>query len=435
MLKIKSSAQQKTTLPLRLARKTILNKYLKVRKFSLTLCRPLETEDYVIQSMPDVSPTKWHLAHTSWFFEAFLLSKANKKYKSIHPLYNYLFNSYYVLIGERFSRPDRGLLSRPTVKDVFNYRKYVDEYMIDFIENSSDENYEKYAFIIEIGLNHEQQHQELLLTDIKHVLSLNPFHPVYSKNIFKNSKKTAALKWIRFEEGIYEIGTNGKEFCYDNETPLHKDYLTSFYIASRLVTNQEYINFIEDGGYKRQEIWLSDGWATLEKENWSAPLYWQKINNKWYHFTLNGFRKVEPNEPVTHVSHYEADAFARWFGARLPTESEWEVASNKVKIKGNFVENRNFHPLAAEINSKELISQMFGDLWEWTQSAYLPYPGYKPLPGALGEYNGKFMSNQIVLKGGSCATSKTHIRNTYRNFFPPHSRWQFMGIRLAKDNK
>ena len=415
-----------------LSRENLLNQYKAVRNFSLEICKPLITEDFVIQSMPDVSPTKWHLSHTSWFFETFVLKEATGNYKSLHPRYAYLFNSYYIKAGERFERPKRGLLSRPSVKEVFQYRDYIDQKMISFFESSNEETFKKLAQVIEIGLHHEQQHQELMLTDIKHVFSINPLHPVYVEKEDKNIERIPSVKWISFEEGIYKIGNNGKGFSYDNETPRHNEYVESFSLASRLITNGEYINFIEDGGYGRAELWLSDGAAAVASERWIAPLYWEKIDGDWWNFKLTGFKKVNLNEPVCHVSFYEADAFARWAGARLPTEAEWEAAVSDLDINGNFVENKNFHPVPVleESNGSE---QMYGDVWEWTRSSYSPYPGYKTLPGALGEYNGKFMSNQMVLRGGSCVTSKTHIRKTYRNFFPPNARWQFMGIRLAND--
>jgi len=408
--------------------------FIIVRNFSETLCKSLVTEDYVIQSMPDVSPTKWHLAHTTWFFETFILFKYLKDYKHINPKYSYLFNSYYIQAGERFIRGQRGLLSRPTVKEVYQYRKYVNDHVEKLLNNCDGKILNELAPLIETGINHEQQHQELLLTDIKHVFSINPLYPVFADILSPVVKSIPKIDWVEFEEGTYEIGHNGNGFAYDNESPRHKEYLNSFCIASRLVTNKEYIEFIGDGGYKKAEIWLSDGWATVEKELWDSPLYWFKQDGEWWNFTLNGKHKVDLNKPVCHVSHYEADAFARWAGARLPTEAEWEVASEGLPLEGNFVDNGNFHPVAIPENSNGVkLKQMFGDVWEWTSSAYLPYPGYKTLPGTLGEYNGKFMSNQMVLRGGSCATSKSHIRRTYRNFFPPHSRWQFMGIRLAKD--
>ncbi len=410
---------------------SIISRYKQIRQFSEKICEPLKTEDYVIQSMPDMSPTKWHLAHVSWFFETFVLGKVNPNYKSPNEQYAYLFNSYYVQAGDRFFRPHRGMLSRPTVKEVFEYRKYVDKYMIEFLEKTDEESFNKIKVVIEIGLNHEQQHQELMLTDIKHLFSMNPLYPVYKPIEKIAEQKIENINWIKFDEGVYQIGYDGDGFFYDNEKPVHKQYLNSFSISDRLVTNKEYLEFINDNGYKRAEFWLSDGFATVEREQWLAPLYWRKIGDKWMYFTLNGFREIELNEPVCHVSHYEADAYARWTNARLATEREWEVASQGLKIEGNFVENESFHPSAKMDNNR--IKQMYGNVWEWSQSSYLPYSGYKVPEGAIGEYNGKFMSNQMVLRGGSCATSKTHIRNTYRNFFPPHSRWQFMGIRLAKD--
>lgn len=415
-----------------LSREHLLNRFKVIRNFSLEICKPLITEDYVIQSIPDVSPTKWHLSHTSWFFETFVLNEASGNYKSLHPQYAYLFNSYYIQAGKRFERPNRGLLSRPSVKEVYQYREYVDSNMLEFLENNDEETFRKLAPVVEIGLHHEQQHQELMLTDIKHVFSINPLHPIYTETEDKRIGNIAPVKWVPFEEGINNIGHDGKSFSYDNETPLHKEYIKAFSLASRLITNGEYIKFIEDGGYKKPELWLSDGAATVDKEKWSAPLFWEKIDGEWWNFKLTGFKKVNPSEPVCHVSFYEADAFARWAGARLPTEAEWEVAASNLDIKGNFVENRNFHPIPVSEDNDEL-KQMYGDVWEWTRSSYSPYPGYKTLAGALGEYNGKFMSSQMVLRGGSCATSETHVRKTYRNFFPPNARWQFMGIRLAKD--
>jgi ergothioneine biosynthesis protein EgtB len=415
-----------------LSRNNLLRRFKLIRNFSLDICIPLVTEDYVIQSMPDVSPTKWHLSHTSWFFETFILKEAVENYKSLHPQYAYLFNSYYIQAGERFERPKRGLLSRPTVKEVYSYRENVDKNMIEFLQNGDDNIFQKLAPVIEIGLHHEQQHQELMLTDIKHVFSINPLHPIYMNEEDKKIENLPSIRWISFDGGVYKIGNDGNGFSYDNETPQHKEYIASFQLASRLVTNGEFIKFIESGGYQKAELWLSDGAATVAAEKWEAPLYWRKIDGEWWNFKLTGFKKVNPGEPVCHVSFYEADAFARWAGARLPTEAEWEIASSDLDVSGNFVENRNFHPVPVEEGDGEL-KQMYGDVWEWTRSSYSPYPGYKTLPGALGEYNGKFMSGQMVLRGGSCATSITHIRKTYRNFFPPNARWQFMGIRLAKD--
>lgn len=419
-------------------RTEIIESYKKVRQFTHTLAEPLEIEDYVVQSMPDVSPTKWHLAHTSWFFETFVLSKALTEYKSPNPQYAYLFNSYYVQAGERHYRPKRGLISRPTVEETYNYRNHVDESMLQFMENADREEWMELGPVIEIGIHHEQQHQELIVTDIKHVLSENPLHPKYidNKKSGKASENPKELSWIGFEEGLFDIGNQGGGFGYDNEFPEHKVYLAPYMLASRLITNAEYIEFMEDGGYETPEIWLSEGWATVEENNWKAPLYWKKHNGEWMQFTLSGLRPVEPDEPVTHVSYFEADAFARWAGSRLPTESEWEVAASNLEIEGNFADNLNFHPIGLDAGSNGgVLKQMYGDVWEWTQSSYSAYPGYKTPPGALGEYNGKFMCNQMVLRGGSCATSKSHIRKTYRNFFPTNARWQFMGIRLAKDSE
>jgi len=415
------------------SRESLISFYKTVREFSHTLAEPLEIEDYVVQSMPDVSPTKWHLAHTSWFFETFLLSKALSDYKSPNPQYAFLFNSYYVQAGERHLRPKRGLISRPTVEETYSYRNHVDESMIQFMENSDEKTWTEYAPVIEIGIHHEQQHQELIVTDIKHVLSENPLNPEYiHKDITNAPKEAGELKWVDFDGGLFNIGNDGSGFGYDNEFPNHKIYLNPFKLGSRLITNGEYMEFMKAGGYETPEIWLSEGWATVETQGWSAPLYWEKRHGGWMHFTLTGLREVEPSEPVTHVSYFEADAYARWAGSRLPTEAEWEVAASNIEIEGNFVDTMNFHPVTMKNNGNDL-KQMYGDVWEWTQSSYSAYPGYKTPPGALGEYNGKFMCNQMVLRGGSCATSKSHIRKTYRNFFPANARWQFMGIRLAKD--
>lgn len=419
-----------------LSREYLVEKYNAVRKFTHALSEPLEIEDFVIQSMPDVSPAKWHLAHTSWFFEEFVLNKVNSNYESIHPKYSYLFNSYYVQAGERFDRPRRGLLSRPTVKDIFDYRRHVDEYMNDFLRKTTDDKLKEFAEVVEIGLNHEQQHQELFLYDIKHVFSINPLYPVYAKKYPEIVENIPEQKFIEFEEGVFKIGNDEDSFGYDNEFPIHKEYIHPFSLSNRLVTNGEFIEFIEDDGYRRPELWLSDGIAAVEEKGWKAPMYWMKEDGEWWIFTLTGRHKVNENEPVIHVSHYEADAFARWKNARLPTEAEWEIAADKIPVEGNFVDDANFHPvpLVEDTKDKALrLNQIYGDVWEWTQSAYLPYPGYNPPEGAIGEYNGKFMSNQIVLKGGSCATAKNHIRKTYRNFFYPHNRWQFAGLRLAKN--
>ena len=417
------------------SRDFLSKRFRAVREFSHTLAEPLKIEDYVIQSMPDVSPTKWHLAHTSWFFETFVLSKAVKGYRSPSPQYAYLFNSYYIQAGERHLRPKRGLISRPTVEETYDYRNYVDEYMIRFMENADEKEWKEFSPVVEIGIHHEQQHQELIVTDIKHVFSENPLRPVYLSNKTNNGKTAPPAKWIDIGGGIYSIGHDGKGFGYDNEYPNHKIYIDPYRLQSRPVTNGEYMEFIEDRGYETPELWLSEGWATVESRNWKAPFYWERKSGKWVCFSLSGMKGVNPSEPVCHVSYFEADAYARWAGARLPTEAEWEVAAADLPVEGNFADNLSFHPdTPAAVKDKNPLIQMYGDVWEWTQSAYSSYPGFKTLPGALGEYNGKFMCNQFVLRGGSCATSKSHIRKTYRNFFPPDARWQFMGMRLANDS-
>jgi ergothioneine biosynthesis protein EgtB len=418
----------------------LLQRYRDVRCFTETVCEPLHTEDFVVQSMPDVSPTKWHIAHTSWFFETFLLKPNLPNYQSPHPQYDFLFNSYYNAVGDRHCRAQRGLISRPTVEEAFAYRAFVDAQMGELLHAASAEQLKKLTPVITLGLHHEQQHQELMLTDIKHVFSVNPLMPAYKARPSTQSGSVAPQRWISFDEGINEIGHTGDGFCFDNEEPRHREFLESFAIASRLVTNGEYLEFMQDGGYERPEFWLSAGWSTVQQQSWQAPFYWEKHGDTWQMFTLSGLREVAHDEPVCHVSLFEADAYARWAGARLPSEAEWEVAAAKCRqssprMTGNFADNGIFHPvsLQSDINDST-IAQMFGDVWEWTRSQYVPYPGYAPAAGALGEYNGKFMCNQFVLRGGSCATSASHIRPTYRNFFPPDARWQFSGIRLAKDN-
>jgi len=421
-----------------LAPHPLMERYKQIRKRTECLCEPLAIEDYVVQSMVDVSPTKWHLAHTTWFFETFVLKPFLKNYKPLNEKYNYLFNSYYNAIGERYARPMRGVLSRPTVKEVYDYRAYVDTHIEMLLTLEQEPCDDKLASTIILGLNHEEQHQELILTDIKHVLSLNPLYPVYRELASKVETDTAStpsvppLHWNSFENGEYSIGYKGKEFAFDNESPSHLEYIHSFAIANRLVTNGEYIEFIEANGYNDPMHWLSLGWSTIQEQRWEAPLYWIKENDTWYYFTLSGLRMVEPHEPVIHISYFEADAYARWKGYRLPTEAEWEVASTSTSIEGSFLESNHFHPAPIASDSPEL-HQMFGEVWQWTQSAYSAYPGFKIAEGAIGEYNGKFMCNQMVLRGGSCVTPKDHIRRTYRNFFPPEARWQFSGIRLAKD--
>jgi ergothioneine biosynthesis protein EgtB len=409
----------------------LIERFKKIRQTSLDIVEPLEPEDFVIQVMTNTSPAKWHLAHVSWFFETFVLGKACNDYKPFHPQYSYIFNSYYLQTGQPYGRSRRGFLSRPTVDDVMEYRRHVNRNVINFLENASDDQLAEFGPVIEVGNNHEQQHQELMITDFKFMFAQNPLYPVYRKQNPIESHAPDGLNWISFEEGIYEIGNPGGEFTYDNEHPQHRRFLEAFELGNRLITNGEYIEFIEDGGYERSALWLDDGWSAVNEKNWSAPLYWIQEDGEWCYYTLSGLRKVDLNEPVTHVSYYEADAFARWAGARLPTEAEWEVAAEDLPYEGNFVENENFHPGPLQ-QDQDGLNQMYGDVWEWTKSSYDAYPGYQPLEGALGEYNGKFMCGQYVLRGGSCATSKTHIRKTYRNFFYPDACWQFNGIRLAK---
>jgi ergothioneine biosynthesis protein EgtB len=400
-------------------------RYAAVRDLTEYLCEPLATEDYVVQSMEDVSPTKWHLAHTSWFFETFILKPHLHGYTELNPAYAYLFNSYYMQAGERHCRAQRGYISRPTVAEVFHYRRHVDDGMHALLAAGHDD----VAPLVEIGLNHEQQHQELMLTDIKHVFSVNPLRPAYREADFA-PQQAVPLEWIRHEGGLCEIGHTGSGFSYDNESPRHRIWLEPFALASRTVTCGEYLEFMADGGYTRPELWASLGWATVQEQEWTEPFYWEQRDGEWWLYTLHGMRAVDPAEPVCHLSWFEADAFARWAGARLPTEGEWEVAAAAVPVAGNFVESGALHPRAAGAGGG--LQQLHGDVWEWTQSQYSPYPGYAPPPGALGEYNGKFMCNQFVLRGGSCATSLSHIRPTYRNFFPPDATWQFSGVRLAR---
>ncbi len=413
---------------------SLLDQYRAVRAFSEKICAPLQPEDYVIQSMPDASPAKWHLAHTSWFFETFLLKPYLPGYHSPHPQYDFLFNSYYNTIGERHCRPKRGLISRPTVEDTYAYRTYVDTHMAALL-SGADTDLATLEPLLTLGLHHEQQHQELMVTDLKHLFFDNPLCPVYQPRRDPPTGMIPAMEWIAFGEGVREIGWDSSSFAFDNETPRHKEYVPAFTLGSRLVTNGEYLQFMEDGGYARPELWLSEGWNVVNAQRWQSPLCWWNRKGDWREFTLAGMEPLHLDTPVCHVSLFEADAYARWAGARLATEAEWETASETVPLCGNFADSGRFHPAALlpGDGGPGQLQQMFGDVWEWTRSQYIPYPGYAPLPGALGEYNGKFMCNQFVLRGGSCATSHSHMRPTYRNFFPPDARWQFTGIRLAKD--
>jgi ergothioneine biosynthesis protein EgtB len=409
------------------------DRFSAVRAFTKSLCEPLRVEDYVVQTMPDVSPTKWHLAHTTWFFETFVLGRLQPQSAPFNPAFAYLFNSYYNLVGPQFPRPNRGLLSRPTVDEVFAYRAHVDERIGSALDHGRRLDNETLS-LVELGMHHEQQHQELMLTDLKHVFGSNPIDPAYlavPSTTDHGDTGTRALQWLAFDGGLNAVGHDGAGFAFDNEGPRHRRLLQPFELGSRLVTNEEYLAFIDDDGYRRPELWLSEGWSVVQREGWEAPLYWRREDKRWSLFTLGGRRAIRSDEPVCHVSYYEADAFAAWARSRLPDEAEWEVAVGDTLPSGNFVESGALHPRPS--NRSAGLEQCFGDVWEWTRSAYSPYPRYWPASGAVGEYNGKFMCGQFVLRGGSCATSVDHIRSTYRNFFPPDARWQFTGIRLARD--
>jgi ergothioneine biosynthesis protein EgtB len=410
----------------------LTQQYRQVREATVALCATLAAEDYVVQSMPDASPAKWHLAHTTWFFEEFVLQGITKGYEFFDSDYRFLFNSYYNAVGPMHTRANRGLLSRPTVPQVLEYRQRIDARMLEQIEAGLSA---EAARVLILGLHHEQQHQELLLTDIKHLFSCNPLLPAYRPHEAQSPRTSPPLAFRANGGGLVEIGHDGDGFSFDNEAPRHRVYIEPFELATRPATNAEYLEFVRAGGYENAALWLSDGWATVGREGWTRPIYWTPSLDA--EFTLDGgLRELNPHAPVCHLSCYEADAFARWAGARLPTEFEWELASGGLPLSGNFVESRHWHPVPAALPGPSVVSpllQMFGDVWEWTQSAYSPYPGYRTAAGALGEYNGKFMVNQLVLRGGSCATPSSHIRPTYRNFFPPAARWQFSGVRLARD--
>jgi ergothioneine biosynthesis protein EgtB len=402
----------------------LLEQFERTRATTLRLCRSLQPEDTVVQTMPDVSPTKWHLAHVTWFFERFVLEAFDDSYRRLSDDYHFLFNSYYQSAGQMHARDKRGLLARPTLAEVLDYRQHVDAAMSALLSGRGDdmELHDRTT----LGLHHEQQHQELLLTDIKHVFSCNPLQPAVNAEL-KTAASTVPGDY-RFADGvagIQQVGASGDEFCFDNETPRHDALLHPHRIGTRLVTNQEYRGFIDDGGYRNPELWLADGWATINERGWTRPLYWDEDLES--EFTLAGRRDIDAHAPVCHVSFYEADAFARWADARLPTEFEWEAAAAGQSVSGNFMESNYWQPIASD------SSQLFGDVWEWTSSSYAPYPGFVPLAGSLGEYNGKFMCNQMTVRGGSCVTATDHIRSSYRSFFYPDARWQFLGIRLARD--
>jgi len=426
-------------------------RYRDVRGLTERLRAPLSAEDCQAQSMDDASPIKWHLAHTTWFFETFVLETGCPDYQPLDPSFRVLFNSYYQQVGPQHPRPERGLLTRPSLDQVLEYRAHVDAYVLDLLARRGDGRAARLAPTIILGLHHEQQHQELILTDAKHLLAANPLRPAYQPAVpprpghrgadgaapariaGDGSAPTGATppRWAGFPKGLCEVGHAGDGFAFDNEQPRHVVALTPFALAARAVTNGEYLAFVEDGAYERPELWLSDGWIAVQSRGWRAPLYWEQGDDGWREFTLAGLRRLAPDDPVCHVSYYEADAYATWAGARLPTEAEWEAAAGPVPVGGNLLDSGLLHP--AQAPPGDGLRQLFGDVWEWTRSAYAPYPGYRPPAGALGEYNGKFMCNQFVLRGGSCATPAAHIRATYRNFFPPDARWQFSGIRLARD--
>jgi ergothioneine biosynthesis protein EgtB len=427
-----SDARIETRFPTGTRRAELQARFQEIRKHSEELARGLQPEDQVVQSMSDCSPTKWHLAHVSWFFETFLLVPHLKGYETAHPQFAFLFNSYYEAAGARHNRFERGLITRPTVSDVAAYRMHVTQAMNDLIGTADETLWAEIEPVVDIGNHHEQQHQELILMDLLNLFSANPLRPAYRPWKARVAHKAAPSTWFDYEGGIFSIGHDGDGFSYDNESPRHDVLLRPFRLASRAVTNAEWIRFIEDGGYARPDLWLADGWARAKTGEFSAPLYWEKTDAGYDAMTLSGQHRVDPDAPVVHVSFYEADAYARWAGKRLPTESEWEIAARYLPQNGNFVTSGFLRPVAAEAAPGH-PAQMFGDVWEWTQSPYTPYPGYRPAPGALGEYNGKFMSNQMVLRGGCCATPDGHIRATYRNFFYPHQRWPFAGLRLAED--
>ena len=409
--------------PLRRAKWT--ERYAQIRNATTALTAPLSAEDCAIQSMPDASPAKWHLAHTTWFFETFVLKPHVPRYGEFDPAYGYLFNSYYNAIGERHPRPERGMLSRPSLEDVLSYRRHVDRAVLEGKDLPLE--------LVELGLHHEQQHQELILTDLKHLLSRNPLKPAYQKQWPLTPIRARKPRWVGLAGGLHEIGHAGPGFAFDNETPRHRVWLEDFEVSSHPVTHGDFLDFIDDGGYRRPELWLAAGWDVARARGWEAPEYWVRRDGVWRTFTLHGEVPVDRHTPICHVSFFEAEAYARWAKARLPGEAEWEVAARCVALAGNFVESGALHPLALREEPAEgALAQAFGDVWEWTRSEYGPYPGYQPAAGAVGEYNGKFMVGQYVLRGGSCATPASHIRATYRNFFPPEARWQFSGLRLAR---
>jgi ergothioneine biosynthesis protein EgtB len=426
---LRQRSVQRTTLT---GQRFLENRLLDTRNLSHELASPLSAEDMVVQAMEDASPTKWHLAHVTWFFETFILSKHLPGYRPFDDAFNYCFNSYYESQGPRQPRPKRGVLTRPSSERVLAYRAHVDEALVELFARGVDEDSDV-ARLIEVGINHEQQHQELLLTDILALFAANPLRPAYrARRPRAAAAEPGAPGWVEFAGGIRQAGHDGRGFAWDNEAPRHDVLIHPFRLADRLVTNGEWLQFIADGGYRTAALWLADGWTTVNREGWEAPLYWEQRDGQWLAMSLEGLQPVEAAAPVCHISYYEADAFARWAGKRLPTEFEWEIAAQGLPVEGNTLATRSLRPMPAAPATGQ-PRQMFGDVWEWTQSAYLPYPGYRPPEGALGEYNGKFMVSQQVLRGASCATPGGHSRATYRNFFYPQQRWQFMGLRLAAE--
>ncbi len=400
--------------------------YRDVRDETERICAVLQMDDYQLQSIVETSPPKWHIAHVSWFFEAFVLPEFYTAYRPYDPAFAYLFNSYYETVGSMHPRPARGMLSRPTVAEVYRYRAYVDEQMLALIDSVDGARWQDFAFRVTLGLNHEQQHQELLFMDIKHNLSVNPLRPAYSEQLAVSERQAAPMTWIDRAGGLMEIGYAGDGFAYDNETPRHEVLVRDHRLASRPVTNGEYLAFMADDGYTRPELWLSDGWSLLKREGWQYPLYWERHEDQWQQFTLGGMRPLNLEEPVCHLSFYEADAYARWAGKRLPSEAELELMLAGQAVVGNFADPNVLHPQPGD-------GQWYGDVWEWSASPYAAYPGFKPLAGSMGEYNGKFMCNQMGLRGGCCLTPPGHVRASYRNFFYPHDRWPMTGLRLAED--
>jgi len=424
------------TRPLPSPASPLAQSFAEIREATLRLTATLTPEDCQVQSMSDASPAKWHLAHITWFFETFILERFEPAFKPFDAGFRVLFNSYYQGVGEMHPRAQRGLITHPTFDTVLRYRADVDARMQQLIAARAGD--AALAELVTLGLHHEQQHQELLLTDIKHALSFNPAHAAYAKRWPMTSVQPQPLRWFGHDAGLFEHGFDAAldgGFCFDNETPRHRAYTAPFELASRPVSYGEYLAFMNDGGYQRPELWLSMGWDWVRSGQRRAPLYWREIDGRWTHHTLQGHIEIDPRTPVCHLSYFEADAYARWAGARLPTEIEWEHAARRLRApaRANFADRGAFHPLPCEEAASDEPMQMFGDVWEWTQSSYGAYPGYRPLPGAVGEYNGKFMCSQYVLRGGSCATPTGHVRASYRNFFPPDAQWQFSGLRLARD--